>query len=210
MKRLIWAGVWLAAAAVAQDGPETVARGTRSFQKSVVVSGLSHPWELTWGPDHMLWVTERTASRVTRVNPSTGERKVAVTIADVVAPGGQDGLLGMALHPRLLRSSNENYVFVAYTYVDRAKGPDLRVRDPMSPYRFLYAKIVRFRYDAGAETLVEPHTIIAGLPAGNDHNGYASEDQPLGQTASQHRRPGQQPTRQLLFSRSCAAFAHCR
>src|SRR5205823_10071230 len=99
--------------ALAQDGPESVLRGTKQFRKSVLVSGLAGPWELTWGPDNMLWVTERTGKRVTRIDPFTGERSIAITIDEVSAPGSQDGLLGMALHPELLKGNN--YVYVAYT-----------------------------------------------------------------------------------------------
>src|SRR4051812_9172492 len=93
-----------------QDGPESVTRGTKQFRRSVVVSGLGGPWEITWGPDNMLWVTERTGKRITRVDPVTGERHVAASISDVSAPGGQDGLLGMALHPDLLKGTGNDYV----------------------------------------------------------------------------------------------------
>ncbi|HYO81675.1 MAG TPA: PQQ-dependent sugar dehydrogenase, partial [Bryobacteraceae bacterium] len=103
---------------LAQSGPETALGGSKRFRRSVVVSGLSDPWEVTWGPDGKLWVTERSGKRVTRVDPGTGERAVAVTIAEVSAPGGQDGLLGMALHPDLLQNSGKDYVYLAYTYVD--------------------------------------------------------------------------------------------
>src|SRR5436189_1981156 len=96
----------------AQDGPETVIRGTKQFRKSVVASGLAGPWEVTWGPDNKLWVTERTGKRVTRIDPATGERTVAVTIDQVSAPGGQEGLLGMALHPDLLKGTGHDHVFV--------------------------------------------------------------------------------------------------
>src|SRR5215467_8076706 len=107
----------------AQDSPDSVLRGTKQFHKKVLVSGLEGPWELAWGPDNMLWVTERTGKRVTRINPVTGDRRVAITIDEVSAPGGQDGLLGMALHPELLKGTGNDYVYVAYTYVDQKKGP---------------------------------------------------------------------------------------
>ena len=42
------------------------------FSIRVVASGLSAPWEVVWGPDDHLWVTERTGRRVVRVNPATG------------------------------------------------------------------------------------------------------------------------------------------
>ena len=155
----------------AQNGPETVLRATRQFRKRVIISGLAGPWEITWGPDSRIWVTERTGKRVSRIDPATGEQKVAITIDEVSAPGGQDGLLGMALHPQLLKNTGSEYVYVAYTYVDRSKGPVPYVEDPESPYRFLYSKVVRFTYDATTGTLSNPQNIITGLPAGNDHDG---------------------------------------
>src|SRR3954451_8554307 len=117
----------------AQDSPDSVMRGTKQFQKKVLVSGLEWPWEITWGPDNMLWVTERTGKCVTRINPGTGERSVGVTIGEVSAPGGQDGLLGMALHPELLKGTGNDYVYVAYTCIDEKKGPDPDVADPAKP-----------------------------------------------------------------------------
>lgn len=144
-------------------------KGTKQFRKSVVVSGLAGPWEITWGPDARLWVTERSGKRVTRIDPATGERSVAITIDEVSAPGGQDGLLGMALHPELLKSTGKDFVYVAYTYVDEKKGADPTVTDPKSRYRFLYAKVVKLTYNAEKGTLSDPVDVITGLPAGNDH-----------------------------------------
>ena len=156
--------------AIAQDSPDSVLRGTKQFRKTVLTSGLAGPWELTWGPDRMLWVTERTGKRVTRVNPANGERSVAITINEVSAPGSQDGLLGMALHPDLLKGTGNDFVYVVYTYVDEAKGPDPTVADPNSPYRYFYGKIVRFSYHAASGKLSNPVSLISGLPASNDHN----------------------------------------
>ena len=133
-------GLTLFVALIAQNGPETVVRGTKQFRQSEVVTGLAGPFEVTWGPDNMLWVTERTGKRITRVNPATGERKVAVTIDEVLAPGGQDGLMGLAL------DLGNNVVYTAYTYTDRSLPPhETRAAD--SPYRFLYTNIVRLTYD---------------------------------------------------------------
>lgn len=162
--------VFCSGVVVGQDGPETVAKGTKDFRKRVVVSGLAGPWEITLGPDKMLWVTERTGKRVTRIDPSTGEKSVAITIDEAAAPGGQDGVLGMALHPELLKGTGNDYVYVAYTYNDTAKGPDKNVSDARNPYRFLYGKIVRLSYNPAEHKLSNPVTLISGLPAGNDHN----------------------------------------
>jgi PQQ-dependent dehydrogenase (s-GDH family) len=148
---------------IAQNGPETVVRGTKQFRQTEVVTGLDWPWEVTWGPDNMLWVTEREGKRITRVNPATGEKKVAIEIDEVSAPGGQDGLLGLAL------DLDNNVVYAGYTYVDKSLPP-IVTRAATSPYRFLYTKIVRLTYDRATERLSNPVTLIAGLPAGNDHN----------------------------------------
>ncbi len=154
---------------VAQNGPETALRGNKKFSKRVITSGLAGPWELAWGPDSKLWVTERSGKRVTRIDPESGARTVAVTIEEVSAPGGQDGLLGMTFHPELLKGTGNDFVYLYYTYVDRQKEPVPYVADPDSPFRHLYAKLVRFRYDSVQAKLVDPVELIKGFPAGNDH-----------------------------------------
>src|SRR5258705_9057721 len=100
----------LAVAAVAAPGlpirvaTQTTPASSAAFEKRVVTTGLADPFQVIWGPDGYLWVTERTAGRVTRVLPSDGSRTVAITIGDLVAesPGG---LLGMALDPGLLKGT---------------------------------------------------------------------------------------------------------
>ena len=78
----------------------------------------------------------------------------------------------MALHPDLLKGTGNDYVYVAYTYVDEKPKVQIRtVTDPASPYRYLYGKIVRFTYNAADRTLSDPVNVISGLPAGDDHVG---------------------------------------
>src|SRR4051794_16409930 len=166
---ILIAGLIVHRAGLAQDSPDSVRRGTKQFRKSVVTSGLEGPWELTWGPDKMLWVTERSGGRVTRGDPTNGTKEGAVKIDEVSGPGGQGGLLGMALHPDLLKGKGNDFVYVAYSYVDKAKGADPSVTDENSPYRYLYMKVVRFTYDAASATLAKPVDLITGLPASNDH-----------------------------------------
>jgi glucose/arabinose dehydrogenase len=54
-------------------------------------------------------------------------------------------------------------VYVAYTY-GATPGDCNEQDDPR-------AKVVRYTYDETAQTLGEPKELIAGIPAGNDHNG---------------------------------------
>jgi glucose/arabinose dehydrogenase len=44
------------------------------FAFKAVATGLMNPWEVAWGPDDSLWVTERTGKRITRVNPADGSK----------------------------------------------------------------------------------------------------------------------------------------
>ena len=166
----VCASLVLSAAAFAQDTPDSVVPGQEQFEMRVLTEGLSGPWELTYGPDDFLWVTERTAGRIVRVNPADGSVHEAITIDEVQAPGGQDGLLGLALHPELGQGTGNDFVYTVYTYEDRARGPDTVVTDDNSPYRYLYTKVVQLSYNAESGTLSEPVELIAGLPASNDHN----------------------------------------
>lgn len=155
----------------AQAGPESARVATKRFTMRVAASGLENPWEVTWGPDGRLWLTERTALRITRVDPLSGEKQVAAHLEGLATAAGPGGVLGLALHPQLLRNTGHDEVYVAVTYADRSRPPDARVTDPASPFRYLYAKVLRFRYDSTTSTLVDPATILDGLPAGNDHAG---------------------------------------
>jgi PQQ-dependent dehydrogenase (s-GDH family) len=132
--------------------------GSEQFATRVVASGLENPWQMRWGPDGRLWVTERTGKRIVRVNPADGTKSVALTITDIVQRHGQDGLLGLALHPDLLKNRGADFVYVALTHdVDPGEAEVRRLA------------IRRYVYDARTETLSNPTTVLDNLPAGNDH-----------------------------------------
>ena len=133
----------------------------QTFSMRVVATGLEAPWEITWGPDNYLWVTERTGRRVVRVNPANGAKALAVLI-DEVYPGSSwhEGLLGMALHPDLLKGVGRDYVYVAYTY-DADPGQALLRK----------LKIRRYTYNAANGTLADPVDLITKVPAHDDHGG---------------------------------------
>jgi PQQ-dependent dehydrogenase (s-GDH family) len=154
-----WRSFLLASAAVALC---LTASAQSDFTFRVVATGLSSPWEVTWGPDGQLWISERIGRRVVRVNPATGAVTPAVTIADSYDPGTtwHEGLLGFALHPDLLKGTGQDYVYVAYTY-DADPGPAMTRR----------LKIRRFTYDASTQSLRMPVDVLANLPAGTDHAG---------------------------------------
>jgi PQQ-dependent dehydrogenase (s-GDH family) len=148
-------------AALAQLVFQTVA-AQPSFSFRVVTTGLSMPWEVVWGPDDQLWITERTGRRVIRVNPATGAVTPALNVDDSYDPGTSwhEGVLGLALHPDLLKNAGRDYVYVAYTY-DADAGASLSRR----------LKVRRYTYDPAKSTLTSPLDLITNLPAHDDHGG---------------------------------------
>jgi PQQ-dependent dehydrogenase (s-GDH family) len=144
----------------AQNPRERHNTGPETFRTRVVAPALGNPWEVTWGPDGFLWVTERTAFRVTRINPDTGAKQVALQLEGVYQSVDQDGLLGLALHPDLLKGRGNDYVYLVYVY-DADPGTEV-VRK---------LRLRRYIYDAAAQTLKSPVTLLDNLPAHDDHGG---------------------------------------
>lgn len=160
----------LSACATAEDAAQPIASALElddagadtepsdaNFALRVVTLGLEAPYEVLWGPDGMLWVSERVGKRVVRVDPQTGARIPALAVTDAVQTGGQDGVLGMVLHPQLLKGQGNDYVYLAYTYTESAAMASR-------------TKIVRYTYDAASQSLTDPQPLLQGLPASTDHN----------------------------------------
>src|SRR5258705_3859085 len=85
--------------------------GAVEIKDVLIVSNLNFPWEILWGPDNYIWMTER-GGRISRVNPITGAVTPLLTITDVVS-NNEGGLLGMVLHPSF---SANPYIYVVYDY----------------------------------------------------------------------------------------------
>ena len=123
--------------------------GAAEIKDTVLAEGLSHPWEILWGPDNFIWMTER-YGRISRINPATGAVIPLLTVNEVQS-NGEGGMLGMVLHPAF---SANPHVFVAYNY------------NSGGSYR---EKVVRFTYNGS--TLINPVTIIDNIAAASIHNG---------------------------------------
>ena len=122
---------------------------SQSLQTRIVTKNLDTPWEILWGPDNFIWMTER-YGRISRVNPESGEVQQIGKI-DEVYENGESGLMGMALHPNF---QTNPYIYVAYSY--QVSGN-------------IKNKIVRFEYDG--ETLTNPLTLIDNINGSSIHNG---------------------------------------
>jgi len=169
-KRLLWISMFLVCSLKAQiamtpSASAVTAGSDWSTTKITTDNALDYPWEITYGPDGDLWVTERVGEKISKVS-STTATNTPVTLLDLSAKvtySKQGGLMGMAIHPDLYNPmiTTNNYVFVSYTYDD---GSGLKLR------------IARLVYDETSATLVEDPTlapngaILEGIPASGDHN----------------------------------------
>src|SRR5215467_7930206 len=77
----------------------------------VVKAGLNFPWEIIWGLDDHIWMTERNGI-ISRIDPSNGNVTFSFKVPDVESDG-EGGLLGMTLHPNF---SQNGFLYVVYDY----------------------------------------------------------------------------------------------
>ncbi|HRG92228.1 MAG TPA: hypothetical protein PLZ10_04725, partial [Chitinophagaceae bacterium] len=67
-----------------------------SSSQLVPSSTFNFPYEITYGPNDSLWVTERVGKRVVVVSPVNGGRRTVLNLSSVVyQSAGQDGLMGL-------------------------------------------------------------------------------------------------------------------
>lgn len=134
-------------------------RMSEPFSGTVVADGFNMPWNVVWGPDDMIWITERMGRRIVRIDPATGEQKVVATISQAHAEGGHEGLLGMVFSPDFRKDSKDGYIYICYTYRPKGGGVDSARK-----------RVVRYSYNQRSGMLRNSFTILDAIPAGDDHN----------------------------------------
>lgn len=154
------------------------------FKIRVVADKLSDPWSIRYGPDEQLWVTESKNYKVWRIDPRSGSKTQLLDLEgervfprydqlddkqDGGKPWPQGGLMGMALHPDLLRG--KPYVYLTYIY--DFKGAKAKGDGGLLAYKgFHYTgRLVRYTYDAVGGKLLSPVVLCDSIPASSDHNG---------------------------------------
>jgi glucose/arabinose dehydrogenase len=125
--------------------PTTSAAGTaRIGEPRELATGLEVPWAIAFLPGGDALVTERDSADLVRVNPRGQVSRVGTVPG--VEPGGEAGLLGVAVSPNY---SRDRMIYLYFTAAD-----DNRV--------------VRARYD-GRLGALQP--IITGIPKAGNHDG---------------------------------------
>ena len=98
----------------ASDGPGPIGSEPPSLALQTVAEGLADPIGLTGAPGGWLLVNEQ-AGTVVAIHPERGERAIVVDLRDRIRSGGEQGLLGLVLHPEW---PDVGRAFVHYTAVD--------------------------------------------------------------------------------------------
>jgi aldose sugar dehydrogenase len=167
-----------------------------SFTKRVVNSSytLNSAWELTYGPNDSLWVTENKAYLVSRINVANGSKTVlldllgtngdySINFAQTSSAGGkksglpkrvvpavwpQGGLMGMALHPALYSTDPAVRRSKPWVYLAYVYYYFNNGTCSSNTPCYFYTKIVRYTYNGNS--LSGPVTILDSIPGSNDHN----------------------------------------
>ena len=114
-----------------------------------IKSGLNFPWEILWGKDDHIWMTER-GGKISKIDPKTGDVIFSSSITEVVS-NNEGGLLGMVQHPDFLTNG------LFYVVYDYNNGGNYR------------EKLVQMKF---ASNSIQPViTLVQDIPASSIHNG---------------------------------------
>ena len=114
-------------------------------RRTVIASHLDVPWGLAFLPDGSALVTLRDQARLLHLR--AGAAPVDLGTVPGVVPGGEGGLLGVAVSPSFAQD---------------------RTRLPL-PHRRSDNRVVRLTFDGGRASVPEP--VLTGIPKAGNHNG---------------------------------------
>lgn len=178
MKRLLLFGLFMPISLFSFAQVTTPLNQNEPFAKRTVASGFNSAWEMVYGPNDSLFVTENKSYLIQRVDVATGTKTQLINLYNFNVPSlninfnastgnfPQGGLMGIALHPNLYSTdpavrNAKPWVYVAFVY---NKG-----NCPGTNTSCIYTtKIVRFTY--GGNTLHTPVTVLDNIPGSSDHN----------------------------------------
>ncbi len=142
----------------------------QSFTRTELNPELVKPWEIIYGPDDFLWLSE-SEGKIIRIDPTTGEKELIYIAPDYfdgsdleeseLCPGLRigKGTLGMALHPNFT-DTDKSFLYFVHSYNSGTE------EEPATKFR-----IKRLQWDAVNNEVVADTNIVNNLPTGYDHLG---------------------------------------
>jgi glucose/arabinose dehydrogenase len=143
---------------------------SQSFTRSELPTSLGTPWEITYGPHGYLWVTEN-QGRVSRIDPSTGDKTVVYTAPDYFGGSPLEnsphcpnlkigvGTLGLALHPSFADEAN-SFIYFLYSYNSGTEDA------PATKFR-----LKQLTWNSVTNEVVNDANIVNEISTGYDHFG---------------------------------------
>ena len=129
----------------------TPMRGAGQYEYTIITENLTSPWELVFLPNDDLLLTEREGI-LKHITPNGIEKEIVVP-GSVALTTGEQGLLGIALHPNF----SENQKIYLYRTQQREGGVTIN-------------RVEQFHFSSDA-TLSERRVIIDNIPGARIHNG---------------------------------------
>jgi glucose/arabinose dehydrogenase len=159
MNRIFWLFIFCLNFAQAQQ-----------FTRSELPTSLSVPWEITYGPDNYLWVSEK-GGTVARIDPQNGSKTIIYTAPDYFGgslleqsplcfnPTIGAGTLGLTLHPDFL-NPDSSFIYFVYSYNQGT------VSAPSTNF-----KIKRLTWNSPTNTVTNSVDLVDSISTGYDHLG---------------------------------------
>jgi trimeric autotransporter adhesin len=143
---------------------------------------LQDPWEITYGPDDSLWITEVSPTapgyKVRKIHPVNGGMRTVLDLTTFANPWRkqsfagtpkqpQGGLMGLAIHPEFMTNPAKKFVFLAYIH-DYDADSIINATGEKVKGILYYTWIVRWTYSSGM--LGSPVAVCDTITGGSDHN----------------------------------------
>ncbi len=172
---------------------DAIQKGSRMnevFSRTVLSPALlmNYPWEITYGPDDSLWITESRGYKVSKMNATNGGKRTVLDLSfgstwfGATGTGAADtlyaqqsvatwntigwpqgGFAGLALHPSFGKGAGKDFVYITYVWKYLSgSGTKTGV--------FFQNKLVRFTYNSSNGRLESPAVLDWNLPGSTDHN----------------------------------------
>ncbi len=184
------------------DNAAKVSRMNEVFSRTYLSGAgvLNYPWEVTYGADDSLWITEAKGYKVYKMSSADGGKRTVLDLnsgstwlaspldslnaQQVVStwnPSPQGGLAGLALHPQFGTGAGKDWVYITYVwnFVSNTNQNGVIYQN----------KLVRFTYVNGR--LTNPAVIEARLPGSSDHNSQRLIVAPIAKNGTPYLFMGQ-------------------
>lgn len=127
--------------------PPNILLDSTYLETSVVTEGLLMPWDIHWGDDNWIWMTEQ-KNKVSKIHPVTKEVVNIKIKQESFFSDTHLGVMGLSMY---LDTEKNIFVYLTYLYHDqdeKDKG---------------YFNCTRFKYDSIKHELIEPLLIIDSI-----------------------------------------------